>query len=260
MVDQIIDIVLNVIYAILILAVGWWFSGFAKQNLRRLMDLTDKIDATVTSFTSNIVRYLILVLVLIAVLQLFGIETTSLVAILGASTLAIGLALQGTLSHVAAGVMLLLFRPFKVGDYISVAGHSGTVSEISLFNTELLTPQNVVVILPNSDAWGSPIENFTAKDTRRLDITVGISYEDSMNEAIEVFHSVIQAENRFHPHPEPFVAVTNLGESSVDITMRVWCSTDDIWTMKFDVLKNLKEALDKKGISIPYPQIDVHQK
>ena len=260
MLEQILGIFLNVFYAIIILIGGWWFSSFAKNRIRDLLKLGDKFDVTVVRFASNIVRYLILAIVVIAVLQLFGFETTSLVAVLGASTLAIGLALQGTLSNVAAGVLLLIFRPFKVDDYITVAGYSGTVSEISLFTTELVTPQNVLIILPNSETWGTPIENHTARQIRRLDLTVGISYEDDINKAIELFHTVIKEEERIHDEPEPFVKVTNLGDSSVDITMRVWCDTNDVWNMKFDLLKKLKESLNTGGVSIPYPQIDVHQK
>ncbi len=260
MLDQILSYALNAIYAIIILIVGWWVSGYAKSYLRKLLKLSDKIDVTVISFASNIIRYLILIVVGIAVLQLFGIETTSLVAVLGASTLAIGLALQGTLSNVAAGVLLLFFRPFKVGDYITVGGYSGTVSEISLFTTELETPQNVLIILPNSETWGTPIENHTAKPTRRLDLTIGISYGDDINKAIDIFKAVIEKEEWIHKDPEPFIGVTNLSDSSVDIISRVWCNTDDVWIKKFDLLKKLKESLDEGGITIPYPQIDVHQK
>ena len=260
MLSEFIGYGLNAIYAIIILIAGWLISGYARTYLRKLLKLSDKIDATVVSFASNIIRYLILIVVGIAVLQLFGIETTSLVAVLGASTLAIGLALQGTLSNVAAGVLLLIFRPFKVDDYITVGGYSGTVSEISLFTTELVTPQNVLIILPNSDTWGTPIENHTAKQTRRLDLTVGIGYEDDINHAIEIFQTVIKEDERIHDDPEPFVKVANLGDSSVEIVTRVWCNTEEVWNLKFDLLKKLKESLDKGGISIPYPQIDVHQK
>ena len=257
---QITSVGLNVIYSIIVFVVGWWIANVTKRFLRRSMTKSPRIDQTFTIFISNLVRYFILVIVLIAVLQLFGIETTSLVAVLGATSLAIGLALQGTLSHVAAGVMLLFFRPFKIGDYVEIGGQSGTVMEISLFTTELATPNNVQIILPNGFAWGAPVINYSTHPQRRLDLTIGIGYDDDMNTAIEVVKSVIKANSQIYETPEPYIAITNLGDNSVDVTMRVWCSGDDIWTLKFDLLKSVKEAFDQAGITIPYPQIDVHQR
>ncbi len=256
---QVTGVGLNVIYAIIILLLGWWVANLTKRMLRRAMDKTDHIDDTIAGFASSLARYFVLVIVLIAVLQLFGIETTSLVAVLGATTLAIGLALQGTLSHVAAGVMLLFFRPFKVGDYVEIGGQSGTVKEITLFTTELATPDNVQIILPNGEAWGSAVINYSAHPTRRVDITIGIGYDDSMDQAMETFKAVIAADDRIHASPDPFVAITNLGDSAVDVTLRVWCASSDYWALKFDLTKTLKSALDAAGISIPYPQMDVHQ-
>ncbi|MEP3276372.1 MAG: mechanosensitive ion channel domain-containing protein [Stappiaceae bacterium] len=250
---------LNVIYAVIILLIGWWIANLTKRMLRRAMDKTNHVDDTIAGFASSLARYFVLAVVLIAVLQLFGIETTSLVAVLGATTLAIGLALQGTLSHVAAGVMLLLFRPFKIGDYVEIGGQAGTVKEITLFTTELATPDNVQIIMPNGEAWGSAVVNYSAHSTRRVDITIGIGYEDSMDKAMETFKAVIASEERIHKSPDPFVAITNLGDSAVDVTLRVWCAAGDYWGLKFDLTKNLKEALDAEGISIPYPQMDVHQ-
>ena len=198
--------------------------------------------------------------VIIAVLQLFGFEATSLVAVLGATTLAIGLALQGTLSHVAAGVMLVLFRPYKLYEYVSIGGESGTVEDINLFFTQLVTPQNIQVIVPNGDAWGSTITNYSRKETRRLDITFGIDYDDDIDKAMTIILDVVKADERAKSEPEPWVRVTTLNDSSVDLQLRVWCNTGDYWEVNFSLLKKVKEAFDAGGITIPYPhQVEIHK-
>lgn len=250
---------LSVIYAIVILIVGWMAAGMIGRGVRKALRRTNRVDETITGFAASTTRYFVLAVVIISVLQLFGIQTTSLIAVLGAASLAIGLALQGTLSNVAAGVMLLIFRPFRVGDYVEVAGQSGTVRAISLFVSELATPDNVQIIIPNGQAWGSAVRNFSAHPTRRVDITVGISYDDDMDKALAIFRQVIGADERIHADPEPFVAITNLGDSSVDVTLRVWCVAGDYWGLKFDLIKRIKEALDGAGISIPYPHMQVVQ-
>lgn len=250
---------LNVIYAIIILIVGWSAAGMIGRGVRKALQQTDRVDETVTGFAASTARYFVLAVVIISVLQLFGIQTTSLIAVLGAASLAIGLALQGTLSNVAAGVMLLIFRPFRVGDYIEVAGQSGTVKTISLFLTELATPDNVQIIVPNGQAWGSAVRNYSAHATRRVDLTLGIGYDDDMDKALAIFREVIGADERIHADPKPFVAITNLGDSSVDVTLRVWCQADDYWGLKYDLTKRLKEALDAAGVSIPYPHMQVIQ-
>lgn len=248
---------LSVIYAIIVLFVGWYAAGLISRAVKSGLERTTHVDATITSFATSTTRYFVLAVVIITVLQLFGIQTTSLIAVLGAASLAIGLALQGTLSNVAAGVMLLIFRPFRIGDYVEVADESGTVKSISLFITELATPDNVQIIIPNGDAWGSAVKNYSAHPTRRCDITVGIGYDDDMDAAMETFRKVIAEEDRIHAVPEPFVAITNLGDSAVDVTMRVWCQASDFWPLKFHLTKRLKEALDEAGISIPYPHMQV---
>jgi small conductance mechanosensitive channel len=251
---------LSVIYAVVILIVGWMAAGMIGRGVRKALNQTDRVDETITGFAASTTRYFVLAVVIITVLQLFGIQTTSLIAVLGAASLAIGLALQGTLSNVAAGVMLLIFRPFRVGDYVEVAGQSGTVKAISLFVSELATPDNVQIIIPNGQAWGSAVRNFSAHPTRRVDLTVGISYDDDMDKALATFRQVIGGDERIHAEPEPFVAITNLGESSVDVTLRVWCAASDYWGLKFDLTKRLKTALDAAGISIPYPHMQVIQR
>jgi len=249
---------LDVIGAIVILIVGLtlskWISSAVKSGLSRVK----QVDSMLRGFFAALARYAVIAITLIAVLEQFGVETTSFVAILGAAGLAIGLALQGTLSNVAAGVMLLLFRPFKTGDFVEVGGISGTVADVSLFTTELTTPDNVQIIVPNSDIWGTAIKNFSAHATRRIQLIVGIGYGDDMDKAIEVLKGVIAAEPRIHADPEPFVAVSNLGESSVDITLRVWVDAGDFWPVNFTLPKAIKEAFDKNGVSIPFPQRDVH--
>ncbi len=248
---------LSVIYAIIMLIVGWIAAGMIGRGVRSALRRTDHVDETITGFAASTARYFVLAVVVISVLQLFGFQTTSLIAVLGAASLAIGLAMQGTLSNVAAGVMLLIFRPFRVGDYVEVAGESGTVKALSLFLTELATPDNVQIIVPNSQAWGASVRNYSAHPTRRVDITIGISYDDDMDAAMATFRQTIGADARIHAMPEPFVAITNLGDSAVDVTLRVWCAASDYWALKFDLTKKLKEALDAAGISIPYPHVQV---
>ncbi|PTW62324.1 small conductance mechanosensitive channel [Breoghania corrubedonensis] len=248
---------LSVVYAIIVLIVGWWAAGRIANVVRRACERSDHIDNTVTGFASSITRYSVIALVIITVLQLFGFQTTSLVAVIGAASLAIGLALQGTLSNLAAGVMLLFFRPFQVGDFVELAGNTGTVKNLTMFFTELATADNVKIIIPNGDVWGSAVTNYSSHPTRRCDITVGISYDDDMDKAKKVFHAVIAEEPRILADPDPFVEITNLGDSSVDVTLRVWTSSADLWAVRWFLIKRLKEALDEAGISIPYPHMQM---
>jgi small conductance mechanosensitive channel len=196
--------------------------------------------------------------VIIAVLGLFGIETTSLVAVLGTAGLAIGLAVQGTLANFSSGVMLLLFRPFRVGDYIDAAGVAGTVNEIGVFSKTLNTPDNVRIIVPNSGIFGATIKNFSANDTRRNDIVLGISYDDDISNAIAVVNSVLGKDSRILSDPEPTVAVSELADSSVNLVVRPWCRKEDYWNLRYDLIRKFKEELERGGCSIPYPQHDVH--
>ncbi len=244
---------LSVIGAIVILIAGFWFAGFAKRSVRRLMDRSEKIDPTISIFFSSLVRYAIIVFTILAVLDQFGVETTSFVALIGAIGLAIGFALQGTLSNVASGIMLLFFRPFKVGHFVDAGGISGTVKGINLFSTEMATPDNVQIIVPNSEIWGSAIKNFSFNPTRRVDMVMGISYDDDIDKAMGIIKEILNADARTHEDPAPVIAVGTLGESSVDILVRPWCNADDYWKYRWDVTKKIKETFDDKGISIPYP-------
>jgi small conductance mechanosensitive channel len=217
-----------------------------------------RVDPSLVPFVSNLVYFVLLAAVLIAVLGLFGIETTSLVAILGTAGLAIGLALQGTLANFSSGVMLLLFRPFHVGDYIDAAGVAGTVTEIGVFSTTMNTPDNVKIIVPNSGIFGATIKNFSANDTRRNDIVLGISYDDDISNAIAVVNAVLSKDSRVLSDPEPVVAVSELADSSVNLVVRPWCRKEDYWGLRYDLTRKLKEELEQGGCSIPYPQHDVH--
>lgn len=246
--------------ALIVLVLGWIAAGSISGVVRNRINRTPQIDPTLGNFAASTVKWLILAIVLVAVLGIFGIQATSIVAILGAASLAIGLALQGTLSDLAAGVMLVVFRPYKLGQFVDIGGTAGTVKDLNLFTTELVTPDNVQIIVPNGQAWGSIITNYSAHDTRRVDLVFGIDYGDSADEAMKIILDVAKADGRVHADPEPWVRVTNLGDSSVDLTARLWCASADYWDVKFDLTKAVKEAFDAKGISIPYPHsVEIHK-
>lgn len=244
---------INIAAAAGLLVAGLWASGWLAGLVRRAAGRVKNADATLAAFFASIVRWGVLAFVAIAVLSRFGVETTSLVAILGAATLAIGLALQGTLSHVAAGVMLILFRPYKLGDFVEVAGQRGVVRNIDIFTTELATLDNVRIVLPNGQCWGAPITNFTHHDTRRVDLDFGISYEDDIDRAIGVISDTVVADPRVRRDPPVWVKVTKLADSAVTIQARVWCRTDDVLDLRADLLRRVKLALDAGAITIPYP-------
>ncbi|WP_425043130.1 mechanosensitive ion channel family protein [Primorskyibacter sp. S87] len=246
-------VLMNAGKALLVLIVGWILAGRLGAIVRKRVNSNEHIDPTLGNFFASLVKWAVLAIVLVAVLGIFGIQATSIVAILGAASLAIGLALQGTLSDLAAGVMLVVFRPYKLGQFVDIGGTSGTVKDLNLFTTELVTPDNVQIIVPNGQAWGSIITNYSAHDTRRVDLVFGIDYDDSADTAMEIILDIAKADSRVHDDPEPWVRVTNLGDSSVDLTARLWCDAADYWDVKFELTKSIKEAFDAKGVSIPYP-------
>lgn len=255
------ELLFNAGKAIVVLVIGWFLAGFLSSLVKKKIRDHPKIDDTIGGFAASIVRWLILLITVIAVLQLFGVQATSLVAVLGAGTLAIGLALQGTLSDIAAGVMLIIFRPYKIGQFVDIGGTSGTVKDLNIFVTELVTPDNVQIIMPNGKAWGTVVTNFSAHETRRLDLTFGIDYGDDANKATQIILDVANADERVHKDPEAWVRVTNLGDSSVDLGVRLWCNAGDYWELKFHMLKAVKEAFDAGGISIPYPHsVEIQKK
>ncbi|MDX1293128.1 MAG: mechanosensitive ion channel, partial [Hyphomonas sp.] len=243
-----------------VLVIGLRIAGWLAGIVRREAMKCEGIDDTLGSFFASLVRWAITAAVLIAVLQVFGVQATSFVAVLGALTLAIGLSMQGALGNIASGVMIMLFRPYKLGDYVEAAGVGGTVKDINLFQTVLATPDNVKVLVPNSQAIDGVIRNYTGYDTRRADVTFGIDYDDDMDKAIAIIRQVIDADARIFKDPEPFVKVVNLGDSSVDIATRSWVKADDVWDVKFHLTKAVKEAFDREGISIPYPhQVEIQK-
>lgn len=249
---------MQTIAAIVTLVVGFtlakWTSKFAYKALKRIPEF----DEMLARFLQSMVRYAILAFTLVAVLSKFGVQTASLVAVIGAAGLAIGLALQGTLSHIAAGVMLLIFRPFKLGEYVDAGGIAGTVKDMNLFTTELATPDNIQIIVPNGQIWGQAIKNFSAPKTRRVDVVVGIDYSDNIDDAIKIMKDVMKKNNRIMTSPAPMAAVTDLGDNSVNFTVRAWVKTPDFWDVKFDLTKKVKLAMDEANISIPFPQRTLH--
>ena len=249
---------LDVVAAIVILIVGVWIAGRVEAVIKKALGRAKRVDAMLVSFFASAGRYLVLIFVGVAVLGRFGIETTPLIAVLGAAGLAIGLALQGTLSNVAAGVMLLIFRPFKVGDFIEGGGHAGTVKTLNLFFTELATPDNIQIVVPNSDVWGTSIRNFSTHAERRVDFLIGVSYDTDLDQAMAALNDVIAAEPRIKSDPEPMVAVSELGDSSVNFVVRVWTQNADYFPVRFDMTKAIKEKLDAEKIDIPFPTQTLH--
>ncbi len=243
----------NVLTAIVILVVGFIFAGWVNRRIAGLSGRHARLDDTLFAFFANIAWYVILLFTALFVMNTFGIQTTSIVALLGAAGLAIGLALQGTLSNVAAGVMIIFFRPFKVGDFVEVNGQSGTVKDISLNNTELARLDNVQIIVPNSQVWGNTITNYSAYPTRRAEWTFGVGYGADLQTAETVIRDTIMADPRSKTDPAPFVQVNNLNASSVDFLVRVWCDRGDYFAYQADMKRNVKEALDAAGVDIPFP-------
>lgn len=249
---------LDALGAIVILVLGWIAAGWAGRATTRMLGRSKRIDLTLQRFFSSLVRYAVIVFAVLATLQQFGIQTTSLLAVLGAAGLAIGLALQGTLSNVAAGVMLLIFRPFRVDDVIEAGSVAGTVVYLGLFTTELRTADGIFIVVPNSELWGSSLKNFSRNPTRRIQIVLGIDYGDSIETAMQMINSVIENEPRRLADPEPQVVVGELADSSINIYVRVWVNTSDYWNVYFDMLRTLKESADAAGLTIPFPQQTVH--
>ncbi|MFC1636098.1 mechanosensitive ion channel family protein [Planctomycetota bacterium] len=250
---------LQVVAAIVIFVVGRWLAKLISKLIAKAMAKA-KVDPTLTNFVQNLCHIALLTFVIIAALKKLGIPMTEFTVIVGAAGLAIGFALQGSLANFAAGIMLILFKPFKVGDFVELAGKKGTVKEIQIFNTILNAPDNVRVIIPNGQVTGSSIMNYTVNGTRRVDLVVGVSYDDDLKKARQVMEDVLAGDNRILTDPPVTVAVSELADSSVNFVVRPWVKTADYWDVYFNITENLKLALDKNGITIPYPQRDVHMK
>lgn len=251
--------IFNLIFAGAILIVGFLLAGWAKRFITDKALDHEELDNTLFTFIGSIVRYAIIAFTIIMVLARFGVQTTSLIAVIGAAGLAIGLALQGTLSNVAAGVMLMIFRPFRLGQYIEAAGHAGTVKEVNLFTTELATPDNVQIIIPNGAIWSGSIINYSHHETRRVDLVFGVSYASDLKAAEAALRKLMDDEDRILDVPAPFLMVTELGASSVNFTMRVWCDSADYAPLKFALTRGAKDALDEAGVDIPFPTTTVIQ-
>jgi len=245
------------IMAAVIFILGRWVAGMVTRMTKLAMGRA-KLDATLVSFLGNLVYGLLLAFVVIAALSQLGVETTALAAIFAAAGLAIGLALQGSLANFAAGVLLIAFRPFKVGDFVEMAGTAGVVEEVNIFTTHLRTGDNKAIIVPNAAVTGGIITNYSAKDTRRVDMVFGIGYDDDIKAAKQLLTRLVEADERILKDPAPTIAVAELGESSVDFVVRPWVKADDYWAVKFDLTETVKQEFDSAGISIPYPQRDVH--
>lgn len=249
---------IKIITALAIFIIGKFVIKLVIKFLQAILSRS-KMDEILVNFITSISRSILLLFVIIAALDQLGVDTTSLIALLGAAGLAVGLALQSSLQNFAAGVMLIIFRPFKKADFIEAAGVSGKVINISIFGTILRTGDNKEVIVPNGDIYGGTITNYSAQDTRRIDMVFGIGYDDDMKKAKQIMHDVINQDERILKDPAPLIAVAELADSSVNFVVRPWVKSADYWAVNFDLNENIKQAFDDNKISIPYPQMDVHQ-
>jgi small conductance mechanosensitive channel len=248
---------IKVLAAIVIFFVGRWVAKAISNLIRRMMRKGD-LDQTIRRFVANMAYIVLMIFVVLAALSQLGIQTTSFIAILGAAGLAIGLALQGSLSNFAAGFLMIIFRPIRVGDFIEGAGTAGTVEEIAIFTTTLVTPDNKTVIIPNSSLTGDNILNWTLKGTRRVDMVMGIGYDDDIDKARQIMKDVMAEDDRIMKDPAPQIAVVELADSSVNFVVRPWAKASDYWGVYMTTTEKIKKAFDANGISIPYPQRDVH--
>ncbi|UCG74153.1 MAG: mechanosensitive ion channel [Chromatiales bacterium] len=248
---------INVVLALLIFFFGRLAAKLVTNAVRKIMARTDMED-TLERFLCNLLYAVLMVVVVIATINQLGIQTTSLLAVLGAAGLAVGLALQGSLSNFAAGVLIVAFRPYKVGDYIEAGGVSGTVEEVQIFTTVLKSPDNKKIIVPNSQIMAAEIVNYSAKDTRRVDLVAGCGYDDDLDKVHRVLKEMVTGDERVLQDPAPTIAVSELADSSVNFVVRPWVNAADYWGVYFDLTEQIKKRFDQEGIAIPYPQRDVH--
>lgn len=259
--DQIMEMTLQyggqLLLAIITLIAGLWGIGKLMKSMKKKFQ-SRALDAGLQSFLLSLSGITLKIMLVISVISMLGVKMTSFIAVLGAAGLAIGLALSGSLQNFAGGVMILIYKPFKVGDYITAQGHSGTVKEIQIFHTILNTPDKKTIILPNGPVSTGAMTNFSTEPERRVDFTFGIGYGDDIDKAKQVITEVIERDERIFKDPAPFIGVINLGDSSVDLVVRVWASAADFWGIFFDMQETVKKSFDQQGISIPFPQRDVH--
>ncbi|EPS3401658.1 small-conductance mechanosensitive channel MscS [Vibrio vulnificus] len=247
----------NIISAIVILFIGNIIVKAVANSVSKVLNKKE-MDKAVVEFIHGLVRYLLFVIVLIAALGRVGVETASVVAVIGAAGLAVGLALQGSLSNFAAGVLIVAFRPFKSGDYVEIGGVAGSVEAIQIFQTVLKTPDNKMVVVPNSGVIGGAITNYSRHATRRVDLMIGVSYKSDLKKTKQVIRETLEKDTRILKDPDMTIGVVALADSSVNFVVRPWCKTEDYWAVYFDSMQAIKEALDANGIEIPFPQMDVH--
>ncbi len=252
-----IEFGLKIVTALAIFIIGKWVARKLGSAVTKLLEKGSG-DPMLVRFVGNIVYFALLTFVILAAIAQMGVQTTSFVAALGAAGFAVGLALQGSLGNFAAGILLLVFRPFRVGHFIEGAGTAGTVEEVHIFNTRLRTPDNKSIVIPNSQLTSGTITNFTAKSERRVDLTFGVSYSDDIDKVKAVIREVMAEDDRILPEPEPVVGLMTLGESSVDFVVRPWVKSENYWPVLFDLNERIKKRFDAEGISIPFPQRDVH--
>lgn len=248
---------INLVLAIIIFVVGKWLTKLIVKSVKQVM-IRSNLDQVLVNFLGSMLKAALMVVVIVAALDQLGVDTKSVLAIFAAAGLAVGLALKDSLSNFAAGVMIVLFKPFKIGDFIEAAGISGVVEKTGIFNTIMRTGDNREINVPNSKIYGDVITNFSARDTRRIDLVVGIGYDDNIKAARDILENILQNESRILEDPAPVILVSELGASSVDLAVRPWVNSADYWNVRSDLLETIKSEFDAKGISIPYPQTDVH--
>jgi len=251
------DFGLRVLYAVLIIVIGRWVVKLLLKIIKAALEKTT-VEETVRIFAVNLLNTLLMVVIFIAAINQLGIETTSIIAMLGAAGLAIGLSLQGSLANFAAGILIVIFKPYKVGDYIEAGSAAGTVLDIQIFSTVLKTPDNKIVIVPNGTIMKDSVVNYTDQATRRVDIVASCGYEDDIDKVKEILKDILNQEDRILAEPEPRIAVSELADNSVNFIVRPWVNSSDVLSVKYSILEQIKKRFDAEGISIPYPQRDVH--
>lgn len=266
-IERILDLALTwvltdgvkIIIGLIALSIGWKLIKKVKKFINVLMDKKN-VDKTLGNFLDTFVEVVLKVLLIMVIMEFVGIKATGIAALFASAGLAVGLALQGSLSNFAGGVIILLIRPFNVGDYIEGAGHSGTVEKISIFYTSLTTPDNKQILIPNGSLANDSIVNYSSKDTRRVDLVFGVSYDDDIFKVKRILTQVVEANELILKNPEPFISINEHGASSVNFVVRAWCNTSDYWTVHFDLLEKVMLRFNEENITIPYPQMDLHLK
>jgi len=248
----------SVLMAIITLVVGWWLTNFFVRAIKKAMTKKGEELGSLSHFFGRIINITLKVLLILSVASMIGIQTTSFMAIIGTAGLAIGLALQGSLANFAGGVLIIILKPFKIGDFIDANGHLGTVNRIDIFNTTINTPDNKLIVIPNGALSNAPITNYSAQEIRRVEIKIGISYKSDIKLARKIIIDSLNKDERILKDPEPKVLLTELADSSLNLSVRAWVNTDNFWPVYWDNIENIKEELDKGGVEIPFPQRDVH--